>query len=260
MIGPGDPRRRRPADPELPEADPGRPDGSSTDGCRSRRGRREIRVAGFDSAGSAADESSATCGGLRFADGAHGLFTLSWPGKQGAAGSRLALLRSAIHVGASRGACPAEALSRFNREWGPELDDSGSHAAVCVIKVNGPRRCIEYASGGHPRPLVVRADGSIALLDAGGAAVGRFPHSTYRPSRLRLAIGDSVILHTVDLEPRSTLPSQALGSLMEFVVSSEASSAAELRDTTLDGLRAIGAVESSAVVALRATHRDEEKP
>ncbi len=58
------------------------------------------------------------------------------------------------------------------------------------------RRTLRYVNAGHNPPLVIRRDGSVIWLDAGGAPVGMFPHWDYEESWVELHPGDLVLLYT----------------------------------------------------------------
>ena len=52
------------------------------------------------------------------------------------------------------------------------------------------------ARGGHPAPLVLRADGSIETLDPPGKALGVFPDPELGDRRVSLEAGDAAIFYT----------------------------------------------------------------
>jgi serine phosphatase RsbU (regulator of sigma subunit) len=52
------------------------------------------------------------------------------------------------------------------------------------------------ARGGHPAPLVLRADGSIETLDPPGKALGVFPDPELGDRRVRLEAGDAAVFYT----------------------------------------------------------------
>lgn len=53
-----------------------------------------------------------------------------------------------------------------------------------------------YCNAGHPRPIVLRADGSVARLDMGGPILGPIPNATYSIGIQCMGPGDSLILFT----------------------------------------------------------------
>ncbi|MBZ5591287.1 MAG: PP2C family protein-serine/threonine phosphatase [Acidobacteriia bacterium] len=57
-------------------------------------------------------------------------------------------------------------------------------------------RTLRYVNAGHNPPIVMRGDGSIIWLEAGGAPVGMFPHWTYEEGSVQLNPGDLVLAYT----------------------------------------------------------------
>jgi sigma-B regulation protein RsbU (phosphoserine phosphatase) len=56
---------------------------------------------------------------------------------------------------------------------------------------------VRFASGGHPPPLLVRADGSCAFLsNLDGTLIGILPEADFPPRSLVLAPGDMLLLYT----------------------------------------------------------------
>lgn len=61
---------------------------------------------------------------------------------------------------------------------------------------DGTTRILRYVNAGHNPPVVLRRDGSIHCLDAGGAPVGLFGNSEYRAGSVKLEPGDLVLAFT----------------------------------------------------------------
>ncbi len=55
---------------------------------------------------------------------------------------------------------------------------------------------LTYARGGHPEPLLLGADGTVAELDAPGTLLGVFEEATFELGRVRLSPGDRIVLHS----------------------------------------------------------------
>jgi len=53
-----------------------------------------------------------------------------------------------------------------------------------------------YCNAGHPRPILMHDDGSVARLDMGGPILGPIPNATYAIGIQCMAPGDSLILFT----------------------------------------------------------------
>ena len=55
---------------------------------------------------------------------------------------------------------------------------------------------LRYSNGGHTPPLLVRADGGVERLEAGGAVLGVVPGAVYSERAARLVPGDRLLLLT----------------------------------------------------------------
>jgi len=53
-----------------------------------------------------------------------------------------------------------------------------------------------YCNAGHPRPILMRVDGSVARLDMGGPILGPIPNATYSIGIQCMAPGDTLVLFT----------------------------------------------------------------
>jgi sigma-B regulation protein RsbU (phosphoserine phosphatase) len=57
-------------------------------------------------------------------------------------------------------------------------------------------RTLTYTNAGHPPPILVRADGAVHRLNAGGPLLGFFEESAYAQGQLTLRSGDRLVLFT----------------------------------------------------------------
>lgn len=73
---------------------------------------------------------------------------------------------------------------------------AGRFATMCVLRLDRARGALTYANAGHNPPLVVRADGTLERLTAGGIVVGVFPDATFDGGQVALQAGDRVLLFT----------------------------------------------------------------
>jgi serine phosphatase RsbU (regulator of sigma subunit) len=67
-------------------------------------------------------------------------------------------------------------------------------AFVCALDPKSGR--LSYTNAGHNAGLLVRADGSLQLLEANGVPIGLFPDVTYERAEVTLGPGDLVLLYT----------------------------------------------------------------
>ena len=93
---------------------------------------------------------------------------------------------------------PADSLERLNAVLCGARPGGGSYVtavAAALRSVPGGRE-VSVAVGGHPRPLVVRADGTVDPIDAKGPIIGWFPDSRYEVATALLSAGDTLVLFT----------------------------------------------------------------
>jgi len=90
---------------------------------------------------------------------------------------------------------PATLLKVVNHQAYSSLPD-GRYTTLFYGIFDGAVRTLRYANAGHNPPLVVRRDGSVDWLEAGGPPVGMFPDSTYEERVVRLEPGDFLIAYT----------------------------------------------------------------
>jgi sigma-B regulation protein RsbU (phosphoserine phosphatase) len=116
---------------------------------------------------------------------------------------------------------------------------------------------VHLASGGHPPPLLMSADGSAYYADTiGGQAVGMTTKPHFVSSRFVLAPGDTLVLYTDGLTEASTGIGRERyddeGALLQFAKAHSPTRAADIVDAVkglLDGLGS-GVEDDTAVLAL----------
>jgi len=109
------------------------------------------------------------------------------------------LLASNIQA-ALRGLCyscdpPGVVLERLNLQLHASTDPE--HFATLFLAVlDTQNRTLEYSSGGHNAPVVLRHDGQLILLQEGGLPLGAFDFGSYDEGHIRLDPGDLLFLYT----------------------------------------------------------------
>jgi serine phosphatase RsbU (regulator of sigma subunit) len=71
-------------------------------------------------------------------------------------------------------------------------------AVYCVIDTTTGRTTLSAA--GHPHPVILRADGTMELVEAPGGLLGVFEDETYGDVELELRPGDRLLLHSDGFE------------------------------------------------------------
>jgi sigma-B regulation protein RsbU (phosphoserine phosphatase) len=100
-----------------------------------------------------------------------------------------ASLRSLADTGA---ASLAELAAKMNRLL-HRSTGSSSYATFFYAQFDEGTRRLRYVNAGHNPPYVLRADGTIEELPAGGTIIGMFAQSRYEEAALDLAPGDVLI-------------------------------------------------------------------
>jgi sigma-B regulation protein RsbU (phosphoserine phosphatase) len=116
---------------------------------------------------------------------------------------------------------------------------------------------VEMASGGHPPPLVMYADGTAYYADTtGGQAVGMTRNPHFVATRLRLNPGDTLVMYTDGLTEASTGRGferyDDTGALIQFARSNSPSTARAITAAIRDLLQGLGpgVEDDTAVLAL----------
>jgi phosphoserine phosphatase RsbU/P len=155
---------------------------------------------------------------------------------------------------------PVEVLHNLNTVLSQELDGELNH--FCTLIYGKLTRCdngfdVHLASGGHPPPLLVDADGSAYYVDTtGGQAVGITNEPHFAASRFVLTPGDTLVLYTDGLTEASTGVGHQRyddeGALLRFAKAHSPATASGIVDAVsglLEGLGS-GVEDDTAVLAL----------
>ncbi|MGN6330639.1 MAG: PP2C family protein-serine/threonine phosphatase [Motilibacteraceae bacterium] len=105
--------------------------------------------------------------------------------------------RQSLRTAALVHEAPDQVLHLVNRAM---LGSSGRTFATIVhgsVRVPAPGLVqVELAAGGHPPPLVLRADGRVEPVELAGTIVGILPRARFATATVALRAGDSLVLHT----------------------------------------------------------------
>ena len=118
-------------------------------------------------------------------------------------------LQATVRACAAPGVAPEETMARVNAA----LCRQGAHGrfVTLVLAVLDTRdRTLRFCNAGHHAPILVRADGTVARLGAGGLAAGIFDTATYEGGRIALSGGDRLLFFT------DGLAEAGIGTLREF--------------------------------------------
>jgi serine phosphatase RsbU (regulator of sigma subunit) len=114
------------------------------------------------------------------------------------------IARHTARAAARHGQGHREVLEWVNEAMRLSNRDRFCTAVYATLDHAGDGRRFTSCAAGHPRPIVVRRDGTADLLGEPGTLLGVFPDITVEPATTELAAGDVVVLYTdglTDLSP-----------------------------------------------------------
>lgn len=116
-------------------------------------------------------------------------------GKGVAAATLTGLVRNSIHVHASEGLPPSEAVARTNVMF---FRDTPSDTFVTLIfaVIDRAAGTLIYCNAGHPAGVVRQPDGEVRLLSANSPLVGAFENTVYADTEVPFETGDELFLYT----------------------------------------------------------------
>jgi PAS domain S-box-containing protein len=118
-------------------------------------------------------------------------------GKGARAAALTALARYTLRAAAMRPGRPSEVLATLNEALVRQrTDDQFCTVAFAQLDRNGDGTRITVASGGHPLPLVLRADGRVDSVGTPGSLLGIMPDPQLSDDSVRLEPGDAIVLYT----------------------------------------------------------------
>jgi PAS domain S-box-containing protein len=118
-------------------------------------------------------------------------------GKGTEAAAITALARYTVRAAAMRQDVPSQILLLLNEALLRQRTDK----RFCTVlygrlEANGSGHCFDFASGGHPLPLVLRAGSGGGEVGLPGTLLGIVPDPELRDDRVLLAPGDALVLYT----------------------------------------------------------------
>jgi serine phosphatase RsbU (regulator of sigma subunit) len=126
-------------------------------------------------------------------------------GKGVEAAALTGMARYTIRAAAMRHGAPAAILTTLNDAILQQRDDQRFCTVAFAMLAEAPEGIrASLACGGHPAPILLRADGSVERPRCRGALLGVFPDAAIEPGEVILGPGDTLVLFTDGLtEARS---------------------------------------------------------
>jgi len=169
-------------------------------------------------------------------------------GKGAEAAAVTALARHTIRAAAAQNGSPASILCWVNEAMLRQGSSRFCTIAIAHLDRSGPATTLTVSVGGHPAPIVLRADGSVETTRAGGTLIGLVEDPSLTERTTALAPGDAVLLYTdgvteADAPRRIWTPED----LDEVIAAAAGATAQELVDRVAD----------AALTGLAAPPRDD---
>lgn len=195
---------------------------------------------------------------FRVADGTWGALIGDVCGTGPSAAALTGLARHSTRMSAWNGNDPVETIRWLNRAVHEAGSDTFLTAAYLTLEPGAGGVEVNAASGGHPRPIVVRGDGSLADLPASGTLLGPFAEVSLDPAELHLDAGDTLILYTdgvTDLPDPHGLSEEDLGAMaVEAARRSDAEGVADHLHEQIEGVLPLTSRRDDiALLVVRAT-------
>ncbi|MEY2568120.1 MAG: hypothetical protein QOE35_2649 [Actinomycetota bacterium] len=131
------------------------------------------------------------------ADGAWAIVIGDACGKGPEAAALTGLARHSLRAAAVREHSPARVLRLLNETILDQVADNRFLTMAYVRLVSeGDSARLTVSCGGHPAPVIVRAQGGIELVRAPGMIVGSLPSADFSEETVVLGPGDAIVLYT----------------------------------------------------------------
>jgi phosphoserine phosphatase RsbU/P len=188
-----------------------------------------------------------------------GLFLGDVSGKGADAAAVTSMIRYTLRAAAAYDPDPGMVLSTLNDALREEFERHDGHFCTAIFGVltpDGDGFTLTLASGGHPLPLLIGADGTASYPPIqGGPFIGVFDGAAFTATAMRLGPGDTLLLYTDGLTEARTGPGrdrygdQALRAFAASIAPATASAAVSAIIGLLDGF-GDGLDDDIAVLAL----------
>jgi len=134
---------------------------------------------------------------------------------------------------------PEDAVAAINRALCQHAS-LGRFVTLFVSILDLRTRGLRYCNAGHNPPIVVRRDGSVTRLIAGGVVAGAFEAARYEGGAITLGPGDRVCLFTDGLPEATNAADVEFGDarIVDVVTQARSLSAAALVDRLFDEVQA----------------------
>jgi phosphoserine phosphatase RsbU/P len=167
----------------------------------------------------------------------------------------MAGLQTAVRAFASDVLPPDELCARLNRILGSQISEGRFISFFCCM-LDPAIGVVSYTNAGHYPAVLVRCDGSVERLPAGGPVLGAIPGAAFTRGVVELAPGDRLVLYTDGITEARRNDDEEYGEerLIAEVVANRACSAPALTSRVVDAVSAFtgGAFQDDATLVVLA--------
>lgn len=169
-----------------------------------------------------------------------GLLTLTL-GDVAGKGIGAALLMSSLHAAVRARSNGAESIGQVMAEINQYICENAPSTKFLTLFYGNldPRTgLLTYSNGGHNPPLVMRRDGEVQRLEAGGLAIGIFPNEVYAEGSVAFQPGDVLLIYSDGISEASNHAAEEFGEkrLIDVLRANVERSAAEIRESVDEAL------------------------
>lgn len=162
-------------------------------------------------------------------------------GKGPEAAAVTGLFRHTLRAVAMTEHSPARVLRGTNDAILGQIDDTRfCTAAVVRLDATAGWAKATIACGGHPRPLVVRAGGTVEPVEVSGTLLGVLPEPVLSEVQIELGVGDAIVLYTDGVtearRDQDLFGEARLMGVLESAVRTGVATSAGLADTIVDAV------------------------
>jgi phosphoserine phosphatase RsbU/P len=144
-------------------------------------------------------------------------------------------MQAALKSAASDSLAPSELCSQLNQLMCGNIPPN--KFITCFYGLLDTRhRVLQFTNAGHNPPWLLKANGDLSQLEAGGPVLGAFCDSSYRHNQIQLHSGDRLLLFTDGVTEARKASGEEFGErrLLQIVTRSHRRNAAELQALIMD--------------------------
>jgi integral membrane sensor domain MASE1/anti-sigma regulatory factor (Ser/Thr protein kinase) len=150
-------------------------------------------------------------------------------GKGPEAASLTALARYTLRAVARRRVAPSDALRALNDAILEQRSDQRfMTVALAHVVAEGDGHAVTVSVGGHPLPLLVRADGDVTEVGTAGTLLGLYSDPRLTDQRVAIQPGDALVLFTDGLNETRYLDDDPMSRISEELRQAAGGSAQEI--------------------------------